>query len=297
MHRWTIPGVTSERSGPGWPTSTGVLSLAAVALVGCAAPSESFELPTSAPPASAVAATEPASASPTATESVSVGASPATLDRQLSDTDELRARRNELVDQSIASYVDDELILDAFRTVPRHAFVPTDLIDRAYADFPLPIGYGQTISQPSLVALMTDLLALEDGHRVLEIGTGSGYQAAILRELTEQVYSVEIIPELSEAARAVLEGLGYADINLDRRDGYLGWDEEAPFDSIIVTAAPDHLPQPLVDQLRPDGGRMVIPIGPMGNVQTLWLVTRQGEEVAMEEVLPVSFVPLTREDE
>jgi protein-L-isoaspartate(D-aspartate) O-methyltransferase len=277
--------------------STAVLSLAAVALVGCAAPSQSFELPTSAASASAVAATEPASASPTATESASVEASPATLDRQLSDTDELRARRNELVDQSIASYVDDELILDAFRTVPRHAFVPTDLIDRAYADFPLPIGYGQTISQPSLVALMTELLALEEGHRVLEIGTGSGYQAAILRELTDQVYSVEIIPELSETARAVLEGLGYTDINLDRRDGYLGWDEEAPFDSIIVTAAPDHLPQPLVDQLRPDGGRMVIPIGPMGNVQTLWLVTRQGEEVNMEEVLPVSFVPLTREDE
>jgi protein-L-isoaspartate(D-aspartate) O-methyltransferase len=273
------------------------LSLAAIGLFGCAAPSQSFELPTSAPSAPEVAATEPASAIAAATASPSPDASPAALDRQLADTDELRARRDELVDQSIASYVDDERIVAAFRSVPRHAFVPTDLIDRAYADFPLPIGYGQTISQPSLVALMTELLAVEPGHRVLEIGTGSGYQAAILRELTDQVYSVEIIPELSETARAVLEGLGYADINLDRRDGYLGWAEEAPFDSIIVTAAPDHLPQPLVDQLRPDGGRMVIPIGPMGNVQTLWLVTRQGEEVAMEEVLPVAFVPLTREDE
>jgi protein-L-isoaspartate(D-aspartate) O-methyltransferase len=290
--------VTSDRRASRWSVVITVLSLAATGLFGCAAPSESFDLPTIAASAPAAAATELASASPAATESASPEGSPtATLDRQLSDTDELRARRQDLVDQSIASYVDDEWILDAFRTVPRHAFVPTDLIDRAYADFPLPIGYGQTISQPSLVALMTDLLAVEEGHRVLEIGTGSGYQAAILREVTDQVYSVEIIPELSETARAVLEGLGYDDVNLDRRDGYLGWAEEAPFDSIIVTAAPDHLPQPLVDQLRPDGGRMVIPIGPVGDVQTLWLVTRQGEEVAMEEVIPVAFVPLTREDE
>jgi protein-L-isoaspartate(D-aspartate) O-methyltransferase len=275
-----------------------VFSLAVIGLFGCAAPAESFELPTVAASAPAAAATEPASASPAVTESASPEASPtATLDRHLSDTDELRARRDELVEQSIAQYVEDQRILEAFRVVPRHAFVPTDLIDRAYADFPLPIGYGQTISQPSLVALMTELLAVEEGHRVLEIGTGSGFQAAILRELTDEVYSVEIIPELSETARAVLEGLGYTDVHLDRRDGYLGWGEEAPFDSIIVTAAPDHLPQPLVDQLRPDGGRMVIPIGPMGDVQTLWLVTRQGEEVNMEEVLPVSFVPLTREDE
>jgi protein-L-isoaspartate(D-aspartate) O-methyltransferase len=196
----------------------------------------------------------------------------------------------------IVPSVDDTRIHEAFLNVPRHAFVPTDLLDRAYADFPLPIGYGQTISQPSLVAAMTELLAIEDGHRVLEIGTGSGFQAAILRELTSEVYSVEIIPELSETARAVLEGLGYGDINLERRDGYLGWEEEAPFDAIIVTAAPDHLPQPLVEQLV-DGGRMVIPIGPMGNVQTLWLVTRNGDEVDMQEMGGVMFVPLTREDE
>jgi protein-L-isoaspartate(D-aspartate) O-methyltransferase len=170
------------------------------------------------------------------------------------------------------------------------------VLERAYGDFPLPIEAGQTISQPSLVAMMTELLEIEPGDRVLEVGTGSGFQAAILRQLTDEVYSVEIIPELSGIASEVLERLGYADIEVERRDGYLGWPEAAPFDAIVVTAAPDHLPRPLVDQLSPDGGRMVIPIGPVGDVQTLWLVTRNGEDVAMEEVVPVQFVPLTREE-
>jgi protein-L-isoaspartate(D-aspartate) O-methyltransferase len=218
------------------------------------------------------------------------------LDRELTDSDDFRGRREELVEGSIAAAVEDSRIVEAFRAVPRHAFVPTDVLDRAYADFPLPIGYGQTISQPSLVAMMTELVDIDPDDRVLEIGTGSGFQAAILRELTDEVYSVEIVPELTETARAVLEALGYGDIRIERRDGYLGWPEEAPFDAIVVTAAPDHLPRPLVDQLRPDGGRMVIPIGPVGDVQTLWLVTRQGDEVDMREVVPVRFVPLTRED-
>jgi protein-L-isoaspartate(D-aspartate) O-methyltransferase len=217
------------------------------------------------------------------------------LDRQLTDTDELRAQREELVERDIARTVGDERIVTAFREVPRHAFVPRDVLDRAYADFPLPIGHGQTISQPSLVAMMTELVDVDPGDRVLEIGTGSGFQAAILRELTDDVYSVEIVPELSETARRVLEALGDGDIRLERRDGYLGWPEAAPFDAIVVTAAPDHLPRPLIDQLR-DGGRMVIPIGPVGDVQTLWLVTKRGEEVDMEEVVPVRFVPLTREE-
>jgi protein-L-isoaspartate(D-aspartate) O-methyltransferase len=218
------------------------------------------------------------------------------LDRDLTDSEERRAQREALVEGAIAPAVDDERIVEAFRTVPRHAFVPTDVLDRAYVDLPLPIEAGQTISQPSLVAKMTELVEIESGDRVLEIGTGSGFQAAILRQLTDQVYSVEIIPELSGIASAVLSGLGYGDILVERRDGYLGWPEAAPFDAIVVTAAPDHLPRPLVDQLSPDGGQMVIPIGPVGDVQTLWLVTRNGEDVAMEEVLPVRFVPLTREE-
>jgi protein-L-isoaspartate(D-aspartate) O-methyltransferase len=218
------------------------------------------------------------------------------LDRDFADSDETRAQREALVEGAIAPAVDDERIVEAFRTVPRHAFVPTDVVDRAYGDFPLPIEAGQTISQPSLVARMTELVEIESGERVLEVGTGSGFQAAILRQLTDEVYSVEIVPELSGIASAVLERLGYGDIGVERRDGYLGWPEAAPFDAIVVTAAPDHLPRPLVDQLSPDGGRMVIPIGPVGDVQTLWLVTRNGEDVAMEEVVPVQFVPLTREE-
>ena len=218
------------------------------------------------------------------------------LDRVLADTDERRAERERFVEAQIAPVVEDERIVAAFRTVPRHAFVPTDVLDSAYEDFPLPIEAGQTISQPSLVAMMTELVEVEAGDRVLEIGTGSGFQAAILRELTDEVYSVEIVPELSTTARAVLDALGYDDIRLERRDGYLGWEEAAPFDAIVVTAAPDHLPRPLIDQLR-DGGRMVIPIGPVGDVQTLWLITKERGEISMNEVAPVRFVPLIREDE
>ena len=227
--------------------------------------------------------------------SASEQAPEARLDRELSDTDALRAVRLRFVDQQIAPVVTDTRVVDAFRDVPRHAFVPTALVPQAYEDHPLPIGYGQTISQPSLVAQMTELLELEMGDRVLEIGTGSGFQAAILRRLTDEVYSVEIVPELATTGRAVLEALGFDDIELARRDGYGGWPAHAPFDAIIVTAAPDHLPPPLVEQLSPDGGRMVIPIGPVGDVQTLWLVVRHGDEVDMEQIMPVVFVPLTRE--
>ncbi|HSH21251.1 MAG TPA: protein-L-isoaspartate(D-aspartate) O-methyltransferase [Candidatus Caenarcaniphilales bacterium] len=218
------------------------------------------------------------------------------LDRELSDSDEYRQRREALV-EVIGQFVDDELVLAAMQSVPRHAFVPTSELDNAYEDYPLPIGYGQTISQPSLVARMTALLELEPGERVLEIGTGSGYQAAVLGELTDEVYSVEIVPDLAATARAVLDGLGYTNVVTERRDGYLGWPEHAPFDAIVVTAAPDHLPQPLVEQLNEDGGRMIIPIGPVGDVQTLWLVTRENGEPRMERLLDVRFVPLVREDE
>ncbi|MEX1170391.1 MAG: protein-L-isoaspartate(D-aspartate) O-methyltransferase [Chloroflexota bacterium] len=221
---------------------------------------------------------------------------PSSVDRDFADSDEMRRQRAQLVDSYVAPRVTDELVIAAMRAVPRHSFVPTQWLGDAYADHPLPIGHGQTISQPSLVAMMTELLQLDEGDRVLEIGTGSGYQAAILAELTPEVYSVEIIPELAGIARVVLDRLGYGDVRIDRRDGYFGWEEHAPYDVIIVTAAPDHLPPPLVAQLDPAGGRLVIPIGPVGDVQVLWLVTRQGDEVAMERVLEVRFVPLTREE-
>ena len=221
-------------------------------------------------------------------------ATPETLDRSLDDTAETQERRDRLVDRAVVSMVDDEDVLAAMRAVPRHSFVPMRHLRQAYNDHPLPIGHGQTISQPSLVAMMTDLLQLEVGDKVLEIGTGSGYQAAVLAEITDAVYTVEIIPELANTARAVLDRLGYDAVRVDRRDGYYGWRQYAPYDAIIVTAAPDHLPSPLVDQLQPDGGRMVIPIGPVGNVQTLWLVTREGDDVNMERLMPVMFVPFTR---
>jgi len=221
---------------------------------------------------------------------------PGDLNRELQDDTTMQERRNRLVDTFVVPVVQDERVIAAMRAVTRHSFVPVASLDLAYNDHPLPIGYGQTISQPSLVAMMTELLELEAGDRVLEIGTGSGYQAAILREVTDEVYTVEIIPELAQTADQVLDALGYDDIHVDRRDGYYGWEEFAPFDAIIVTAAPDHLPTPLTQQLDPDGGRMVIPIGPVGDVQALWLVTRDGEEVNMERLLDVQFVPFTREE-
>jgi protein-L-isoaspartate(D-aspartate) O-methyltransferase len=221
---------------------------------------------------------------------------PATLDRDFADSDRTRQAREELVASYMEPVVDDARVVAAMRAVPRHAFVPTGHLDEAYDDHPLPIEAGQTISQPSLVAQMTAALEVDDGDRVLEIGTGSGYQAAILAQLTDEIYSVEIVPELASIARAVLDRVGAERVNVRRADGYFGWPEHAPYDAIIVTAAPDHLPSPLVQQLKPDGGRLVIPIGPVGDIQTLWLVTRQGEEVDMQDLGEVQFVPFTRED-
>jgi protein-L-isoaspartate(D-aspartate) O-methyltransferase len=245
----------------------------------------------------AAAATTPATGtppppSPSETPSFPI---PSSVDREFSDSVAMREERDRLVDGYVVPRVTDERLIAALRAVPRHSFVPTQWLGDAYEDHPLPIGQGQTISQPSLVAMMTELLQLDEGDRVLEIGTGSGYQAAILGEMTSEVYSVEIIPELAGIARVVLDRLGYENVRIDRRDGYFGWEEHAPYDAIIVTAAPDHLPPPLVAQLEADGGRLVIPIGPVGDVQVLWLVTRRGDEVDMERVLEVRFVPLTRE--
>ena len=220
---------------------------------------------------------------------------PVLLDRAFEDSDETREARAQLVDRFIAPVVQDERVIAAMRAVPRHSFLPTSMLDDAYEDHPLPIEAGQTISQPSLVAQMTAILEIDPGDRVLEIGTGSGYQAAILAQLTDEVFTVEIIPELAGIARAVLDRLGAEEVAVLRADGYFGWQEHAPFEAIVVTAAPDHLPQPLVQQLEPDGGRMVIPIGPVGDVQTLWLVTRDGEKLDMERLGGVRFVPFTRE--
>ena len=190
--------------------------------------------------------------------------------------------------------ISDAEVLTAMRSVPRHEFVLEKYLGRAYDDHALPIDYGQTISQPFVVALMTELLELERGDKVLEIGTGSGYQAAMLAELADQVYTVEIIPELADSASARLRRLGYDNIRASNHDGYYGWEEHAPYDVIIVTAAPDHVPQPLIKQLK-DGGRLVIPVGPVGWYQTLWLITKEGGEVEFHNKGGVQFVPLTGE--
>ena len=186
-------------------------------------------------------------------------------------------------------------VLRAMRTALRHKFVPDDFLDQAYGDYPLPIGYGQTISQPYIVAWMTELLELKKGDKVLEIGTGSGYQAAVLAELGYvDVYSIEIVPELADQAAERLKNLGYDQIHLTQGDGYYGWQEYALFDAIIVTAAPDHLPIPLVQQLK-EGGRLVIPIGPSGGFQSLWKFVKEGGEVRAFNIGGVAFVPLTGE--
>ena len=204
----------------------------------------------------------------------------------------LQDREMMVMKQIEARGVEDPAVLAAMLAVPRHEFVPDPYIPQAYADHPLPIGHGQTISQPFIVALMTEVLALEEGDRVLEIGTGSGYQAAILAELNTIVYTVEIIPELALEANERLRDLGYTNIQVLNADGYFGWEEHAPFDGVIVTAAPDHLPQPLIEQLD-EGARMIIPIGPVGAVQTLWLFENVEGELKALNLGPVSFVPLT----
>ncbi|MFQ6102276.1 MAG: protein-L-isoaspartate(D-aspartate) O-methyltransferase [Anaerolineae bacterium] len=206
-------------------------------------------------------------------------------------------RRERMVIETIERRgITDEDVLRAMRSVPRHLFVSENEQDYAYGDYPLPIGYGQTISQPYIVALMTELLELKEGDKVLEIGTGSGYQAAILAEIPEvEVYTIEIIPELAGNARERLESLGYTDVHCKQGDGYYGWPEHAPFEAIIVTAAPDHVPQPLADQLAA-GGRMVIPVGPPGGYQTLWKFVKQPDgELQAFNMGGVAFVPLTGE--
>ncbi len=187
----------------------------------------------------------------------------------------------------------DPRVLEAMAEVPRHEFVPTELRGRAYENRPLPIGHGQTISQPYIVALMTELAQVEPGDAVLELGTGSGYQAAVLAHLGARVHTIEIVPELGESARERLARLGYRDVTVRVGDGYHGWEEHAPFDAIVVTAAAGHIPPPLVRQLKP-GGRMVIPVGSPFQTQQLTVVEKsEAGAVTVRQLLPVIFVPLT----
>jgi len=201
-----------------------------------------------------------------------------------------------MVDGQIAGRgVEDPATLSAMRAVPRHRLVPERQRGRAYDDRPLPIGHGQTISQPYIVGYMTELLQLEPGDHVLEVGTGSGYQAAILGQIVDQVATVEIVEALAESAARDLRELGYENITVLHGDGYFGYEAEAPYDAIIVTAAAGHIPPPLLKQLKP-GGRMVIPVGRSGWTQNLMLVEKNAQgDVTTRNLLPVRFVPLTRE--
>jgi protein-L-isoaspartate(D-aspartate) O-methyltransferase len=202
-----------------------------------------------------------------------------------------QARAVMVADQIAARGITDRPVLAAMRTVPRHCFVPPALATAAYDDRALPIGFGQTISQPYIVAYMTQALRLAPGHRVLEIGTGSGYQAAVLAQIVKEVHTIEIVPELADRSRALLRELGYTNINVLTGDGYAGLPAHAPFDRIIVTAAPDHVPKPLVEQLA-IGGRMIIPVGEWR--QQLMVLSKTAKGVTSEATLDVLFVPLTR---
>ncbi len=211
------------------------------------------------------------------------------------------AARQRMVTETLAQPTDgrqpirDPRVLDAMRRVKRHLFVPEPRRNQAYADSPLPIGYDQTISQPYIVAIMTELLGLEPSDVVLEVGTGSGYQAAVLAELVRRVYTIEIVQPLAVRAAADLKAAGYVEVDVRAGDGYKGWPEHAPFDAIIVTAAPEHVPKPLVEQLKV-GGRLVLPVGPQGWLgQDLVVLEKQSDGgVKKTAVMPVRFVPLTR---
>ena len=205
-----------------------------------------------------------------------------------------QAERDRMVERQIVERgVKDQAVLRAMRRVPRHRFVPVSYAPQAYWDGPLPIGYGQTISQPYVVAFMTEALGLRGDAKVLEIGTGSAYQTAVLAELARDVYSIEIVKPLTERAAATLKELGYTNVTVRVGDGYQGWPEHAPYDAILVTAAPDHLPQPLLDQLA-GGGRMILPLGKKFS-QDLTLIRRTPKGYERTKLLPVAFVPMTGE--
>jgi protein-L-isoaspartate(D-aspartate) O-methyltransferase len=203
--------------------------------------------------------------------------------------------RERMVNNQIrARGINDPRVLAAMLKVPRHLFVPLSYRLQSYNDSPLPIGEGQTISQPYIVAFMTEALELKKDDRVLEIGTGSGYQAAILAEIAAEVYTIEVLPELGKRAQKLLNELGFTNIYVSIGDGYKGWPEEAPFDAIIVTCAPENIPPALIEQLK-DGGRMIIPVGPVGGVQNLIKGIKKGGKLKTQDVLPVRFVPMIKD--
>jgi len=202
--------------------------------------------------------------------------------------------REEMVKVQIENRgIKNKSALDAMKKVPRHKFVPSNNIENAYDDRPLPIGYGQTISQPYIVAYMTAVIDPEPGQKVLEIGTGSGYQAAVLAEIVDSVFTIEIITELYKSSEKRLKELGYKNVFCKNADGYYGWEKYAPFDAIVVTAAAEHIPPMLIEQLK-DGGKMIIPVGSPFLNQTLILVEKSGEDITTNSLLPVRFVPFTR---
>ena len=274
-----------HRAHPALGARTALAALTALAVLGVLGP------------AGFVGMTAPAAAGDGGTARAMAATSQADSDSD-SDADQAlqrRLRRQMVAEQIRARGVISPRVLAAMEQVPRHLFVPVAERGQAYEDHPLPIGGGQTISQPYIVGLMTALLDLAPGSRVLEIGTGSGYQAAVLSRLAGQVYSVEIVPALGMQARETLSRLGYDNVQVRIGDGYRGWPEAAPFDAILITAAPQAVPPPLIAQLKP-GGRLVAPVG--GFEQELVLVTKQpGGAVKEERILPVRFVPMTGEAE
>ncbi len=226
---------------------------------------------------------------------------PSALAEDNEEADRFAQLREQMVERDIASSgwfgrdaVEDERVVEAMRTVERHKFVSPNQRENAYADRPLPIGHGQTISQPYIVAFMTELLEIEPGDKVLEIGAGSGYHAAVVAEIVEEVYTIEIVEPLAEQCKERMEDLGYENVTVRHGDGYYGWEEHAPFDAVLVTAAASHIPPALVEQLKP-GGRMVIPVGPPMQTQNLLVVEKDEDgTVRQRNIMPVRFVPLTR---
>jgi protein-L-isoaspartate(D-aspartate) O-methyltransferase len=209
-------------------------------------------------------------------------------------TDTPAEARRAMIDEQLRTRgISDTRVLAAMGAVPRERFVPEHLVSRAYDDGPLPIGAGQTISQPYIVAYMAEALAIASHHKVLEIGTGSGYHAAVLGQLAREVYTIEIVPVLASSAKALLKELGYTNIHVREGDGYAGLPEQAPFDRILVTAAPDQIPQPLIDQLAA-GGRLVIPVGQQGVTQWMTILEKTTKGVTQRQTIPVQFVPFTR---
>ena len=203
-------------------------------------------------------------------------------------------RRKAMVETQIRERgVKDQRVLTALGKVPRERFVPAEARSRAYDDSPLPIGFGQTISQPYIVAYMTEALGVTAADRILEIGTGSGYQAAVLGELAREVYTIEIVPDLARRAEATLKELGYTNVHVRAGDGYAGWPQHAPFDRVLVTAAPAEIPAPLREQLGP-GGRLVIPVGEQGQTQWMTILDKTAQGIVSRRTIPVQFVPFTR---